>query len=242
MRGLQNIMNKKGFTLAELLITLGAIGVIAALTIPTLHNNSSELEFRSAFKKGLAALNQAITMNVAVDKVDFNSLTNTSYNDTTADSLYSVIVTRLSTSKFLLPTDDSLDARMLNIGGVAGVGQGNTADKSPVGPNGNVAMFFTDGSCLIWNPEESIATRNSNGIFGIRAIWDVNGGKKPNRLTWCDTHATNGQRNRTAKATEDTSGPCTDDNIVIRDQYSILLRGDRAYPNGKAAYYIFYMK
>ena len=30
---------KKAFTLAEVLITLGIIGVVAALTIPTLVNN-----------------------------------------------------------------------------------------------------------------------------------------------------------------------------------------------------------
>ena len=29
-------MNKKAFTLAEVLITLGIIGVVAALTLPTL--------------------------------------------------------------------------------------------------------------------------------------------------------------------------------------------------------------
>ena len=33
------MINKKGFTLAEVLITLGIIGVVAALTIPTLVQN-----------------------------------------------------------------------------------------------------------------------------------------------------------------------------------------------------------
>lgn len=33
-------MNNKGFTLAEVLITLGIIGVVAAMTLPTLVNNN----------------------------------------------------------------------------------------------------------------------------------------------------------------------------------------------------------
>ena len=33
---------KKGFTLAEVLITLGVIGIVAAMTIPTLVNNYQE--------------------------------------------------------------------------------------------------------------------------------------------------------------------------------------------------------
>ena len=34
-----HIKNKKGFTLAEVLITLGIIGVVAAMTMPSLINN-----------------------------------------------------------------------------------------------------------------------------------------------------------------------------------------------------------
>nr|MBP7211932.1 type II secretion system protein [bacterium] len=38
-------MNKKSaFTLAEVLITLGIIGVVAAMTIPTLMNKTSEAQ------------------------------------------------------------------------------------------------------------------------------------------------------------------------------------------------------
>jgi len=40
-----------GFTLAEVLITLGIIGVVAAFTIPTLMKNTQDAEFKSAWKK-----------------------------------------------------------------------------------------------------------------------------------------------------------------------------------------------
>jgi len=236
-------MNKRGFTLAEVLITLGIIGVIAAMTVPTLMNNSTEIEFRSAFKKGLASLNQAVTMNVALDSVDFDSLTSNVVNNTEADSLYALIANRMSTTKFLDTNNDSTDAKLLNIGQVAHVGLGNTADNSTNSGNGNVAMFFTDGSCIIWNPTKGTAwTDPQSKIQGIRVIWDVNGNKKPNRLSWCDTAAVRGQKDKITKPTEDKKGPCTDDNIVIRDQFSVLLKGNRAIPNGKAAHYLFYMK
>ena len=246
------MMNKRGFTLAEVLITLGIIGVIAAMTVPTLMNNSTEIEFRSAFKKGLASLNQAVTMNVALDNVDFDSLTSTVLKDTTVDSLWALLANRMSTAKFLDTQDTSRDTELLDIGGVAKVGNiTKTADGSAPGGNGNVAMFFTDGSCIIWNPTKSLSNtagvlNNTNTANGIRAIWDVNGSKKPNRLSWCDPAAANGNRDKISKKTDDhqlTAGTrCNDENVIIRDQYSILLKGNRATPNGQAAHYIFYMK
>ena len=45
---------KKGFTLAEVLITLGIIGVVAAMTLPTVINNVQEKQFHSKFKKAYA--------------------------------------------------------------------------------------------------------------------------------------------------------------------------------------------
>lgn len=48
----------KAFTLAEVLITLGIIGVIAAITIPTLINNYQKQALFNQFKKAYANLNQ----------------------------------------------------------------------------------------------------------------------------------------------------------------------------------------
>ena len=54
-------MNKKGFTLAEVLITLGIIGVVAALTIPTILNWTFEREAVSKLKKNYSILQSAVT-------------------------------------------------------------------------------------------------------------------------------------------------------------------------------------
>jgi prepilin-type N-terminal cleavage/methylation domain-containing protein len=48
------------FTLAEVLITLGIIGIVASMTIPTLMNNIQEAQYRTALKKEYSILSQAI--------------------------------------------------------------------------------------------------------------------------------------------------------------------------------------
>lgn len=45
-------MNKRGFTLAEVLITLGIIGVVAAMTLPTLIQNHKKQVYAVGAKKG----------------------------------------------------------------------------------------------------------------------------------------------------------------------------------------------
>ena len=60
-----------GFTLAEVLITLGIIGVVAAMTIPTLIANTNSAKFRSQFKKSLSTLNQAGLMAQAQYDFDY---------------------------------------------------------------------------------------------------------------------------------------------------------------------------
>lgn len=55
------IINKKhsAFTLAEVLITLGIIGIIAAMTIPTLMQKTQDAEFKTAWKKEFSVFSQA---------------------------------------------------------------------------------------------------------------------------------------------------------------------------------------
>lgn len=42
-------IKKKGFTLAEVLITLGIIGVVVAMTIPTLIQNANSAKFSAQY-------------------------------------------------------------------------------------------------------------------------------------------------------------------------------------------------
>lgn len=51
---------KKAFTLAEVLITLGIIGIVAAITLPAVINKIEDKQFKSAFKKQYSAVSQAM--------------------------------------------------------------------------------------------------------------------------------------------------------------------------------------
>ncbi len=57
----------RGFTLAEVLITLAIIGVVAAISIPSVISNSQQQEFKTGLRKAVSVLNSAITMNMALD-------------------------------------------------------------------------------------------------------------------------------------------------------------------------------
>lgn len=56
---------KRGFTLAEVLITLGIIGVVAAMTIPTLISNVNGNKYRAQLKKTTSTIIQAVRLNQA---------------------------------------------------------------------------------------------------------------------------------------------------------------------------------
>ena len=64
----------KGFTLAEVLITLGIIGVVAAMTMPTLINSTQGAQYKTAFKKSLTVLSQAVVMNIALNDYDLSQV------------------------------------------------------------------------------------------------------------------------------------------------------------------------
>ena len=76
---LQDIMDAKKFifsrkqrtvfTLAEVLVTLGIIGVVTALTLPTVIDNSRNKQLESALKKSYSTLSQALDMYYAEEGV-----------------------------------------------------------------------------------------------------------------------------------------------------------------------------
>lgn len=55
-------MKEKAFTMAEVLITLGIIGIIAALTIPQLIKNYQAKVYETAFKKSYSNISKAYLM------------------------------------------------------------------------------------------------------------------------------------------------------------------------------------
>ncbi len=234
-------MRKLGFTLAEVLITLGIIGVIATLTLPTLMSNTAEREYSTALKKGISALTEAVQMQVALENVSFDEMVDSGEGDTEVNSFYAFLCNRMQTERYAASAeeacDDSLSSDSISGGtATACLGYGNMMD-------GNVAMFFRDGSAIIYNSEAVVSDDNCVTAMGetvncFKMVYDTNGFKKPNMLSNCQ-----GQTGRQRAAiTNDTETECNSKNFVARDQYAIKLYDVGVYPNSPSARYIFNKK
>ena len=158
-------MKKLGFTLAEVLITLVIIGVIAAMTVPTLMNNTNAQEYRSALKKAIAGLNQALTLNYALEGLSAND-----YSDA-SDLVNNVFKRRMSVidGGTSFTTDDCGGSNVFT-----------TAD--------GMIFCVTGFSSEPDNDDQTSACNSYNtapcGAADSPNLWiDVNGVKKPNKAT-----------------------------------------------------------
>ena len=156
--------NRNAFTLAEVLITLGIIGVVAALTLPGLMANYQKKVTVTQVKKVYTSLYQAVLLSEAkngpIESWDFNC----------SDSEFF--------EKYLqeyMPT--ILNIRYMNI----------SNEVKYKNPNGNIEQNFNplsgsakvvslqDGTMLFLNPVTPTRTLTSRSIFV-----DINGMKNPN--------------------------------------------------------------
>ena len=222
----RNIMMKKnGFTLAEVLITLAIIGVVATLTLPALMTNTQEQQAITGFKKGINTLTEASQMNQAIAGFDFASFNETSTNNPETQSLYGLLANRTNVDYQLTGADtDAADA----------VNNGAS----------NFVIFFRDGSAVAFpNDNNTLVTnaavkaKQADGlVYGIKAIYDTNGRKGPNLLSNCSGDA--GMLNNASQ--NDAQADCSvKSNRVIKDQFGVRLRGGYAVPNGAAARWAF---
>jgi len=79
-------MKKKGFTLAEVLITMSIIGIVAALTMPTLTANTRKKETTARLKKFYSMMQQALISSELENGMmqDWRIGTGTNYESTKA--------------------------------------------------------------------------------------------------------------------------------------------------------------
>lgn len=77
---------KNGFTLTEVLITLGIIGIVAAMTLPSILSNQRKKVAETKLAKIYSIMNQAITLseveNGEKESWLWNGLTTSQYEDT----------------------------------------------------------------------------------------------------------------------------------------------------------------
>ena len=100
---LKKTIGMGGFTLAEVLITLGIIGVVAAMTMPTLINSTQGAQYKTAYKKALSVLSQAVVMNIALEDYDLSQTVeggdNTKEHENEAQTLYTLFKNRMNVVK-----------------------------------------------------------------------------------------------------------------------------------------------
>ena len=82
-------MKKLGFTLAETLITLGIVGIVSALTIPTLVSNNQNKINASKLASAIPAVENAFTTMMATEGVQDFAETEFAQNYTTGNSILS---------------------------------------------------------------------------------------------------------------------------------------------------------
>ena len=111
---LKRTIGMGAFTLAEVLITLGIIGVVAAMTMPTLINSTQGAQYKTAYKKALSVLSQAVVMNIALEDYDLSQTVDGASNGQTADgeaqTLYTLFKNRMNVVKVASGTDFDGDA------------------------------------------------------------------------------------------------------------------------------------
>ena len=217
-------MKKTGFTLAEVLITLTIIGVVATMTLPALMTNVQEQQAKTGLKKGLNTLTEAAQMTQAVDGFDYASLKVPSSDNSAAEA---------QSLAGLLKARTQYDARKTYDKELTS----NRVSSNMVDNGGNYVIFFRDGSAVSFSNSVQATNTNSqlapDGLpVGFGVVYDINGEKKPNLLSNCLGNTTINAKD----ATNDTTGDCSvKSNRVIRDQFGVKLRGGFAQPNGAAA-------
>ena len=238
-----------GFTLAEVLITLGIIGVVAAMTIPTLISNTNGAKFRSQFKKTLSTLNQAGLMSQAQYDFDYAGTTQACTADTAATEHPD------STMTFCAILNGTLTGQTYQgvVTNIKRNNNGTQVDYAIVRPNNYpgviptdaestyLAYTLADGSIVAFNPaaqgcELPIGTQMTNTVLGkelkdCKGFIDVNGATLPNREVTCTTGN---------KATENVQTPCAVKNDAnhMTDIFPIVFHDATVEPASDAAKYV----
>ncbi len=210
-----------GFTLAEVLITLGIIGVVAAMTIPTLISNTNGAQFKTAYKKALSTLNQAVLMSVAMEDTDFSGMV----KDASADSGITVeefLKARLQTASDIT---DSYGAALPTI--AAYKANDDDSNNVTVTNAADVVFSFADGTAFAYNKTTDEKCTETTPCYGFI---DVNGSTGPNQQTVCDS------------GTGTDSAPCVVSSTGVMDIFPVKFYGQTIEPASNAARAVLFGK
>lgn len=167
---------KKGFTLAEVLITLGIIGVVAALAAPALNNSAQKAKVGPALSKFISTLENAHQHITADNEADSLTAVTNGDVDTYLTELSKYVKGVKDTKKI-----DSFTPKPSNYDGLS------KADGSLL--NGDMDSTskiykFADGSAMVLKHYNRDSSHSAGSYLGnVASLWfDINGFEnKPNR-------------------------------------------------------------
>lgn len=160
------------FTLAEVLIVIGIIGVVAAITIPILMNKTNEMENYTAFKKKYAEIATASEqmINDQGGKISYGF-----FNVSNAITIYSDYLSVIKTCGVNVPGCWS------NLSGI-----NRFSDGSDLGLvfDGGPSAILKNGSYIWIYSDSDLNCDDTAASFPecARIYVDVNASKKPNTL------------------------------------------------------------
>ncbi|MBO5385201.1 type II secretion system protein [bacterium] len=245
---------RSGFTLAEVLITLGIIGVVAAMTIPNLIANTNGAKFRSQFKKSISTLNQAGLMSQAQYDFDYAGTSAACATDTAAAAkehpevtmTFCAILNGTLTGQTYVGAASNLkrNANGSSVNYTITKGYTGGLAGTNVSPSNYLAYTLADGSIVAFNKaakacELPIGTQLTDTVISAGVLKDctgfidVNGVTLPNKEVSCGTGATN-------TATQKVQTPCTVKNDAnhMTDVFPIVFHDATVEPASDAAKYV----
>lgn len=165
------------FTLAEVLITLGIIGVVAALTMPVLIANTQKQELASRFKTAQGLIETALdSMRIDVGNID-EQYCGTTALDNTQNKFIQDFAKYFQTTKVFPVNGNDLKTIGYKVSNFSQSGPGNTAFNYDGSNNG--AMFLENGMMIAgsgcwWNASRIDFMADTNGVKGPNKLgYDV---------------------------------------------------------------------
>lgn len=165
------LKNKKAFTLAEILITLGIIGVVSAMTMPSLIQNYREKQTVAAVKKAYSEFSQAYAMTVQ----EYDSLANLVDKNKSlkanALTTYQEVTKHMKKVKTCDTDRNCMGENYSSLTGITNTDVGNSN-------NYNIQSGILADGTSFW----ILSNFRSNGVYNGQIFVDINGHKRPNRL------------------------------------------------------------
>ncbi|MDE6139224.1 MAG: type II secretion system GspH family protein [Candidatus Gastranaerophilales bacterium] len=232
-----------GFTLAEVLITLGIIGIVAAITIPTLIANTQGAKYRNQFKKAISTLSQAARMSDTQYGFDYAGVYQRCTNPKTdhPDNIRSICALVNGTIKGI--TYSRLGDLKINgttkkyqITTISRVGQDYKNDNlhTYTLPDGTLILLHanlgTNTTCSkdVGTILKDDYSANLDGLSGCTMLIDINGTTLPNSEISCTTGSNTIKDNET----------CIVKNKDITDIFPVRVHDGIVEPATPAARYV----